>query len=109
MVIAGKNYPVQSLPKEVALETVQVLKSTVPKELAGVVFLSGGQTPQQATDNLQEIINLGPFDWGITYSFARALQEPSLNTWKGKDSNKKQAQLLFLERVAANSHALYKN
>ncbi len=109
MVIAGKNYPVQSLSKEVASETVQVLKSTVPKELAGVVFLSGGQTPQQATDNLQEIINLGPFDWGVTYSFARALQEPSLNTWKGKDSNKKQAQLLFLERVAANSHALYKN
>ena len=109
MVLAGSENEIQSSSREVARETVAVLKRSVPKELAGVVFLSGGQTPTQATDNLQEITNLGPFDWEITYSYARALQLPALQAWAGKAENVSQAQLLFLERVAANSHALYKN
>ena len=109
MVLAGSESEIQSSSREVARETVEVLKRSVPKELAGVVFLSGGQTETQATDNLQEITNLGPFNWGVTYSYARALQLPALQAWAGKDENIHQAQLLFLERVAANSHALYKN
>lgn len=109
MVLSGKQNSHQSSPSEVAQQTIEVLKSTVPKELAGIVFLSGGQTVHQATDNLQAITNLGPFDWNITYSYARALQEPALRAWAGKDENTRQAQLVFLERVAANSHALYKN
>ena len=109
MVLSGKQNSHQSSPSEVAQQTIEVLKSTVPKELAGIVFLSGGQTVHQATDNLQAITNLGPFDWNITYSYARALQEPALKAWAGKDENTRQAQLVFLERVAANSHALYKN
>lgn len=109
MVLAGKQNIVKSSSREVAAVTVKALKNTVPKDLAGIVFLSGGQTVQQATDNLQEITNLGPFDWGVTYSYARALQEPALNAWRGKDENLAQAQLLFLDRVSANSHALYKN
>ena len=109
MVLAGSESEIQSSSREVARETVEVLKRSVPKELAGVVFLSGGQTETQATDNLQEITNLGPFNWGITYSYARALQLPALQAWAGKDENIHQAQLLFLERVAENSHALYKN
>ena len=109
MVLAGSENEIQSSSREVARETIAALKNSVPKELAGVVFLSGGQTPTQATDNLQEITNLGPFDWGVTYSYARALQLPALQAWAGKAENVSQAQLLFLERVAANSHALYKN
>ena len=109
MVLAGSENEIQSSSREVARETIAALKNSVPKELAGIVFLSGGQTPTRATDNLQEITNLGPFDWGVTYSYARALQLPALQAWAGKAENVSQAQLLFLERVAANSHALYKN
>ena len=109
MVLAGSENEIQSSSREVARETVSIFKKIVPKELAGIVFLSGGQTTTQATDNLQEITNLGPFDWGLTYSYARALQMPALQAWAGKPENIQQAQLLFLERVAANSHALYKN
>ena len=109
MVLAGSENDIQSSSREVARETVSIFKKIVPKELAGIVFLSGGQTATQATDNLQEITNLGPFDWGLTYSYARALQIPALQAWAGKAENVSQAQLLFLERVAANSHALYKN
>lgn len=109
MVLSGKENAHYSDPREVAKETVEVLRDAVPKDLAGIVFLSGGQTVYQATDNLQAITNLGPFDWGVTYSYARALQEPALEAWAGKDENIRQAQLVFLERVAANSHALYKN
>ena len=109
MVLAGSENEIQSSSREVARETISIFKKIVPKELAGIVFLSGGQAATQATDNLQEITNLGPFDWGLTYSFARALQLPALQAWAGKPENVQQAQLLFLERVAANSHALYKN
>ena len=109
MVLAGSENEIQSSSREVARETISVFKKIIPKELAGIVFLSGGQTATQATDNLQEITNLGPFDWGLTYSYARALQLPALQAWAGKPENVQQAQLLFLERVAANSHALYKN
>lgn len=109
MVLSGKDNSHKSSPREVAESTAQVLRETVPESLAGVVFLSGGQTIHQATDNLQAITNVGPYPWGVTYSYARALQEPALKAWSGKDENVRQAQLVFLERVAANSHALYKN
>lgn len=109
MVLSGKQNAHHSSPQEVAEYTAEALRATVPEELAGIVFLSGGQTVHQATDNLQAITNLGPYPWGVTYSYARALQMPALKAWSGKDENLRQAQLVFLERVAANSHALYKN
>lgn len=109
MVLAGKQFEFQSSPREVAIETANLLRKTVPKELGGIVFLSGGQTVTQATDNLQAITNLGPFDWNITYSYARALQDPALKAWSGKDKNLRVAQMAFMDRVSANSHALYKN
>ena len=109
MVLSGKQNAHHSSPQEAAEYTAEALRATVPEELAGVVFLSGGQTVHQATDNLQAITNFGPYPWGVTYSYARALQSPALKAWSGKDENLRQAQLVFLERVAANSHALYKN
>ena len=108
MVLSGKRNSHSSSPQEVAEYTAEALRSTVPEGLAGVVFLSGGQTVHQATDNLQAVTNIGPYPWGVTYSYARALQGPALEAWAGKDENLRQAQLAFLERVAANSHALYK-
>ena len=106
MVIAGKNYPVKSTPDEVGEQTAKVLKEHVPTELAGVVFLSGGQTVEQATDNLASITKHGPFPWPVTFSFARALQDPALYTWAGDNHNAEKARQAFLDRLIANTKAL---
>lgn len=106
MVLAGKQYEVQSTPKEVGAATAKVLKNHVPAELAGVVFLSGGQSVEQATDNLAEVEKNGPFAWPVTFSFARALQDPALFTWKGDNSNANAAREAFLARLIANAEAL---
>ena len=109
MVLAGKQYQTQSTPKEVGSWTAKVLKKFVPDELAGVVFLSGGQTPEQATENLQEVINLGPYPWSVTFSYARALQGPALEAWKGNNDNYPAAQAAFLARLKVNCAALQKS
>ena len=109
MVIAGKQFATQSTPKEVAEWTAKTLRRFVPEELAGIVFLSGGQTPEQATDNLQAITDLGPYPWPVTFSYARALQGPALEAWKGDNTNYPAAQAAFLERLKANCQALKKS
>ena len=108
MVLAGKRYHTQSTPAEVGKATADVLKAHVPAELAGVVFLSGGQSVTQATENLQEITNQGPFPWPVTFSYARALQDPALNAWKGDNANADAARAGFRERLIANCEALIK-
>lgn len=105
MIISGKLRG-ESTPEEVGEWTAKVLKENVPKELAGVVFLSGGQTPEQATNNLHEIIARGPYPWPLTFSFARAFQDPAIEVWKGDNANKKSAQEAFLRRLEANREAL---
>ena len=106
MVQAGKKYHTQSTPSEVGELTADILKKHVPSELAGVVFLSGGQTPEQATANLSAILANGPFPWPVTFSFARALQDPALFTWKGDNANAEAAKKAFRERLLANTKAL---
>lgn len=106
MVIAGKQFETQSTPAEVGAATATVLKNHVPKDLAGVVFLSGGQTVEQATENLAEVTKNGPFPWPVTFSFARALQDPALFTWKGDNSNADAARTAFRDRLIANTDAL---
>ena len=108
MVLAGKKFSTQSTPEEVGKATADVLREHVPKELAGVVFLSGGQSVEQATANLQAVTNNGPFPWPVTFSFARALQDPALNAWKGDNSNVETAREAFYERLVANCAALNK-
>lgn len=108
MVLAGKRYNVQSTPEEVGKATADVLRAHVPGELAGVVFLSGGQTVTQATENLQAVTNNGPFPWPVTFSFARALQDPALHAWKGDNANADAARAGFRERLVANCEALKK-
>ena len=109
MVLAGKQQAVQSTPEEVGRATAQVLREHVPSELAGVVFLSGGQSVTQATENLQAITNHGPYPWAVTFSYARALQDPALQAWRGDNANADAARKAFHERLVANTNALRAN
>lgn len=84
--------------------TRQVLEKTVPTSVPGIVFLSGGMTPQQATENLNEM-NKNQNPWALSFSFGRALQEPVLETWLGQESNIQLAQEAFLKRARLNSLA----
>jgi len=92
-------------PIKIAEGTARCLRTAVPENLGGVVFLSGGQTPVQATANLNAIAKLGPYPWPISFSFARALQGPSLEIWQGKDENIPAAQEVFLKRLKLNCAA----
>ena len=106
MVLAGKQNDTQSTPEEVGKKTADVLKNHVPKDLAGVVFLSGGQTPEQATANLAEIKKQAPFPWPVTFSFARAIQDPALFAWSGNNDNVDAARQAFVERIKLNTEVL---
>ena len=106
MILAGKQFKTQSTPAEIGEKTAEILKNHVPENLAGIVFLSGGQTPEQATDNLAEIAKHGPFPWPVTFSFARALQDPALYAWAGDNNNAEKARQAFADRLIANQTAL---
>ena len=97
MVTSGEGNPNQASSEEVAKATVEVLLESVPKEVPGIVFLSGGQSPDMATDNLAAINKIGG-PWQLSFSFARALQDEALLKWVGKEENVAAAQKVFLER-----------
>lgn len=100
MVLSGKDNGVKAAPLEVAKVTVRTLKSSVPSEISGVVFLSGGQSPDEATNNLNEIEkNIDGLTIPLSFSFGRALQEEALKAWSGLDENIKAAQSLFIDRA----------
>jgi fructose-bisphosphate aldolase class I len=103
MVIAGKEAPVQSSPEEVASATVRCLKEALPENLGGVVFLSGGQGDEQATANLNAINQIGGTPWRLTFSYARALQNPVLKFWA--EQKPELAQKVYLFRAKANGLA----
>jgi fructose-bisphosphate aldolase class I len=105
MVIAGKRCPRQATPNEVAARTVDLLREFVPPAVPGVVFLSGGQTPEQATEHLRLMNQMGPHPWKLSFSYGRALQEPALKAWGGKAANVKKAQEAFRRVAWANSAA----
>ena len=106
MVLPGKDSGVKAEPLEVAHATLRALGKSVPPEVAGVVFLSGGQTPDEATNNLNEIVKLKEdAPWKISFSFARALQEEAMSEWGGKDENKLSAQEVFIKRLEKVSNA----
>ncbi|MBI4118035.1 MAG: fructose-bisphosphate aldolase class I [Parcubacteria group bacterium] len=109
MVIAGKEAARQSTPEEVARETVRALKEAVPSELAGVVFLSGGQGDEQATENLNEMnrstaLTADKLPWPLSFSYSRAIQNPVLKIWAqnpDKNSAKAVEALLFRSKMNA--------
>jgi fructose-bisphosphate aldolase class I len=105
MVIAGKKCPKQSTVAEVAEATMRVLKRTVPAAVPTINFLSGGQTPEQATAHLQAMNAMGPLPWHLSFSYARALQEPCMDAWRGKSDNKTNAQTILLHRAKLNQMA----
>jgi fructose-bisphosphate aldolase class I len=90
--------------QEVAERTLRVLKRTVPAALPGVVFLSGGQTDENATAHLDAMNRLGA-PWPLTFSYSRALQAVALTTWRGSAGNVGAAQSAFLHRARMNSLA----
>lgn len=100
MVLPGKASASQSSAEEIARMTVETLRKTVPHEVPGIVFLSGGLTPDQATDYLRSMNkNYRNLPWQLSYSFGRALQQEGLQVWLGKKENIKAAQSAFLTRA----------
>ena len=105
MVLSGKNYPIQDEPEEVAQATLRCFRQVVPAAVPGIVFLSGGQSSVQATENLNAINALGKQPWELSFSFGRALQEDALKAWQGSSGNKKDVQNAFFHRARCNSAA----
>jgi fructose-bisphosphate aldolase class I len=105
MVLPGKDSQRQVAVEGVAEATLACLKETVPPAVPGIVFLSGGQTPELATAHLNAINTLGPLPWEVSFSFARALQDPVVNTWRGDPAQRDKAQAAFLHRVRCSSAA----
>ncbi len=114
MVIAGKKAAKQSTPEEVAEATLRCLKENVPPNLAGIVFLSGGQGDEQATENLNAMSAMGPstmlgagkLPWPLSFSYSRAIQNPVLKIWaESPNANVAKAQEALLFRSKMNSLA----
>ena len=105
MVLAGSKHPEQSSAEQVAQATLRTFHMSVPHEVAGIVFLSGGQTPKRSTENLNAIAQMGAQPWPITFSFSRAIEEPMLLAWAGKKENIGKSQEALLENCKENSLA----
>lgn len=102
MAIAGSRNARTDTPEEVAADTVAVLLETVPKEVPGIVFLSGGQGTEQATENLIAIraeAKKQNAPWPLTFSYARALQDEALTIWQGREENVEAARDAFIARL----------
>jgi fructose-bisphosphate aldolase, class I len=105
MVISGKGAPEQASAERVAELTLKAFHETVPSAVQGIVFLSGGQSDQQASENLNAINAHGPQPWKLSYSYGRALQAPALQAWRGETANVEAGQQMLLHRARLNSAA----
>ncbi|HME60961.1 MAG TPA: class I fructose-bisphosphate aldolase [Candidatus Binatia bacterium] len=105
MVVSGKDNPRQAGVEEVAERTIRCLRRAVPAAVPGIAFLSGGQTAVSATEHLNAMQKLAPLPWEVTFSYARALQDPALKAWKGQSANVSAAQKIFYHRAKMNSAA----
>ena len=106
MVLPGKEHPQKATPEQVAAATVQVLRRTVPAAVPTINFLSGGQGTEEATANLNAMNVLAPkAPWVLSFSFARALQDPVMRSWAGRAENVAAAQRAFHQRIKMNSLA----
>lgn len=103
MVVAGDRCPHQPDAFEVARATVDTMRETVPPAVPGIAFLSGGQGPEEATQNLAAMQHLAPLPWELTYSFGRALVGPALEAWQGSHDRWDAAQKALSERAVANA------
>lgn len=106
MVINGNKCPVTATADQVGKATVTILKRTVPAAVPTINFLSGGQSCESATANLQAMNALSPhLPWNLSYSYARALQDYPMKIWRGETKNIAAAQKAFYERAKLNSLA----
>ena len=104
MVLSGYDCEHQANVEEVAQRTLECLTNYVPSDVPGIAFLSGGQSDEDATLHLNEM-NKSDTNWNLTFSYGRALQQPALKAWAGKEENVHATQAALLERAKANSLA----
>ena len=107
MVIAGLSCAVQNTVDDVADATLQCLRRVVPAAVPGIAFLSGGQAAELASARLNALHLRPATPWRLSFSFARALQQPALDIWAGKDANTAAAQQALLHRARCNRAALH--
>jgi fructose-bisphosphate aldolase class I len=106
MVVPGKANSRKAQPQEVAAATLKVLRRTVPSSVPTINFLSGGQSPKEATANLNAMNAVDKrAPWILSFSFARALQDPVMELWKGASDKVPSAQKAFDHRLHMNSLA----
>src|SRR6516225_9443650 len=106
MVVAGKNCSRQASVPEVATATLRCLRRHVPAAVPGIVFLSGGQSARLATAHLNAINRLpGPKPWKLSFSYGRALQDPALEAWQGRDENLHAGRRALYRRTTCNGRA----
>ena len=105
MVIDGKECSKKSSSEEIAKMTINCFKETVPSEVPGIVFLSGGQSEIEATENLNEINKIEGTPWNLSFSYGRALQASALKAWQGNHENEETCSKAFAHRAKMNSLA----
>ena len=106
MVISGKGAATQASAEEVAEWTIRCFREHVPAAVPGSVFLSGGQSDEQASQNLNAINSLGDQPWVLSFSYGRALQAPALKAWGGSPDNVEAGQSFLALRARNNSAAV---
>lgn len=107
MALPGDKSGEKATPEQVAEATLRALTLCVPKETAGIVFLSGGQGPEEATANLNAVAQRqSKLPWPVTFSFLRAIEGPALEVWQGKEENVPLAREAFIKRLRLNKKAL---
>jgi fructose-bisphosphate aldolase class I len=105
MVLPGYESSEQVSDEEIARQTVRCFRRHVPAAVPGVVFLSGGQSEEEATRRLNAINAIGPHPWKVSFSYGRALQAAALKAWGGHDENVEAAQRAYYHRAKMNSAA----
>ena len=105
MVLSGYDNSTQASHEDVAHETIRCFKRHVPSAVPGIVFLSGGQSDEDATANLNAMNAIGPHPWALSFSYGRALQAPALKAWGGKAESVEAAQRAYYHRAAMNGAA----
>ena len=105
MVVPGFKSSKKVTTEEIAKKTLDCLKNNVPSNVPGIAFLSGGQSEQEATNNLDAINKINDTNFLITYSYGRALQQSALKTWSKEMSNIKAIHDVFNHRAKMNGLA----
>jgi fructose-bisphosphate aldolase, class I len=105
MVLSGYECADQASHEQVAAETIRCFKRHVPAAVPGIVFLSGGQSDEDATANLNAMNAIGAHPWQLSFSYGRALQAPALKAWGGKEENVEAGQRAYYHRAKMNSAA----